>query len=961
MDGLKSYRNAFSRWTSAACLLLLPALFNGCSSNTTKVTLTLTPSTTQVLDAGQSLALSASVVDATNGGLTWTLTSGPGQLAGIAILPGTAGSATTVETDTYYAPATISASTTATITVASVTSPGQSGTFNITLNPALTSTAASLPAGNVGVAYSSATLVAAGGSGPLTYQVSSGIVPAGLSFSAATGVLSGTPTAVGTYTFTVSATDAATMATTTSQTFTLTVISVVTITTPSPLPAAAVNTPYSQQLASSGGTGTGYVYTLSSGTLPAGLTLSTGGLLSGTATTSGTSSFTVQVADPATGKGSKAFTLTVGVAPLVITTSTLPSGNTGVAYSQQLAYSGGPGGTPTFTLASGSLPAGLSLSAAGLISGSPTTVGSSTFAVTVTVGTTTSAAQSYTVTISNLAITTSSAAFGEVALPFSFPEAVIGGTGPYKWSLAAGSNALPTGLAINAGTGQLSGTPTTAGVTTVNVMVSDSLGNSTSKAVVITINAARTAVDNAQFSGQYAFLLTGFDTARNPLTWIGKLTADGAGNITGGTLDVNGISAGAAQTAQVLLPSTYTVGADNRGRVTVTTAAGSTTFVLALNKPATTAAGTGYLTETDATGQSLTGTILLEDPTAFTLPSLTGGYAFGLNGYLGSSKAHVGEIGQLQLTGAGVVGSSEQIASQLGGTPVVSTAGVYTVSPTGRGTLSLTLSGGGTQTFVLYVVSARQVLLASSATASGAGGAPLLSGQAALQTTGGFTLASLKGTSVGRISRLTPAGSGAATTYTPDVQLGVYTFNGTSQVSLAADDNAGGVATTVAQQGKYSVASNGRVAAYLGTGIGGCIDCSSAATFLYLSAPNAGFALDVKAGVGTGSLEAQTAGASIIGTYASGTVQPLSQLSTLGIAAVNVSGTGTLSETEDQNTDGLVVPDKAVTATYTAAANGRIAVKPSDTTLPVIYLVTPTRAFSLDLGTVNPTLSVLVQ
>jgi hypothetical protein len=133
-------------------------------------------------------------------------------------------------------------------------------------------------------------------------------------------------------------------------------------------------------LTASGGTAP-YVWTVSVGTLPAGLTLSAGGVLSGTPTSSGTSTFTVMVADSAAGSATRAFTL--AVSPLLITTTTLSAGEVGAAYSEALAASGG---TPPYTwvVTSGSLPTGLSLNAAGVISGTPTTPGTSTFTAQVT-------------------------------------------------------------------------------------------------------------------------------------------------------------------------------------------------------------------------------------------------------------------------------------------------------------------------------------------------------------------------------------------------------------------------------------------------------------------------------------------------------------------------------------------------------------------------------------------------
>jgi uncharacterized repeat protein (TIGR01451 family) len=105
-----------------------------------------------------------------------------------------------------------------------------------------------------------------------------------------------------------------------TQSFTV-VLPPLVITTTSPLPQATIGTPYSVTLAATGGTGGPYTWTLASGTLPAGLTLSPGGVISGTPTAAGTTTFSVSVGDPTTG----AFTLTVApvVTAAAVTTSQL--------------------------------------------------------------------------------------------------------------------------------------------------------------------------------------------------------------------------------------------------------------------------------------------------------------------------------------------------------------------------------------------------------------------------------------------------------------------------------------------------------------------------------------------------------------------------------------------------------------------------------------------------------------
>ncbi|MCX6874846.1 MAG: putative Ig domain-containing protein [Verrucomicrobia bacterium] len=155
-----------------------------------------------------------------------------------------------------------------------------------------------------------------------------------------------------------------------------------TITTPTPLTSGAVGTAYSQTFAATGGT-TPYTWAISAGTLPAGLSLSTAGVLSGTPTAAVVASFTVKVTGANSLFSTKAFGLTIEEAPTITTPSPLPSGVKGTAYSQTLTATGGT--TPyAWTVAAGSLPTGLALSTAGVLSGTPTAGVTASFTVKVT-------------------------------------------------------------------------------------------------------------------------------------------------------------------------------------------------------------------------------------------------------------------------------------------------------------------------------------------------------------------------------------------------------------------------------------------------------------------------------------------------------------------------------------------------------------------------------------------------
>jgi sugar lactone lactonase YvrE len=172
--------------------------------------------------------------------------------------------------------------------------------------PLTISTTTQLPPGAVGVPYSY-TLVAVGGSPPDTWSLTSGALPNGLTLSG-TGVITGTPTATGTSNFTVKVTDISSANAT--RALSLAITSPLTITTDSVLLSGFVGGAYSQVLSATGGSQP-YTWAISSGALPAGLTLSASGTIAGTPAAAGGYSFTISVTDSASVAATKASTLTV--------------------------------------------------------------------------------------------------------------------------------------------------------------------------------------------------------------------------------------------------------------------------------------------------------------------------------------------------------------------------------------------------------------------------------------------------------------------------------------------------------------------------------------------------------------------------------------------------------------------------------------------------------------------------
>jgi hypothetical protein len=255
--------------------------------------------------------------------------------------------------------------------------------------PQITITPDSLPDGNIGAPYQQQ-LSASGGTGPYIFVVTD-FLPPGLVMTPA-GMLQGTPTAGGSFFFTITAIDTRGFAV--GQSYTLT-IAPITL-SPAALPSGEIGTPYSQRLTASGGVEP-YIFLEVFGTTPPGLTLSRDGLLSGTPTSPGFFFVDVLAIDSRGFNTRQPYLLEI-VQPLAIGPSTLPDGTVGSSYNALLTASGGS--FPySFAITDGALPPGLALSDSGEISGAPTVAGVYSFTATLTdVGGRTASLQ-YTVAI----------------------------------------------------------------------------------------------------------------------------------------------------------------------------------------------------------------------------------------------------------------------------------------------------------------------------------------------------------------------------------------------------------------------------------------------------------------------------------------------------------------------------------------------------------------------------------
>ncbi len=321
--------------------------------------------------------------------------------------------------------------------------------------------------------------------GNYAWTLVSGSLPPGLNLTIS-GEILGTPIPPpGTYNFSVRMSDASNNFA--QKAFVLRVDGPTIIT--ERIQSGQLNRLYTQGLVAIGGFGA-YTWQVRSGPIPPGISLTETGVLTGTPFVPGIYTFTIRVVDAAGSYFDRTYTLPVDTVSsnLSITTDTLADASVGVFYTQIIQVTGGR--EPyTFTISSGSLPPGMTLSINGGLSGTPTLDGAFAFAVAVADGSGLQTSRNFTLNIrTNILIIRTDLARASVGNSYSQQLVVQGGTAPYIWTPFGGP--LPPGLVLNESTGIVSGIPSVAGEYTFAVRVTDSRGRTAQASYQLTIAGA---------------------------------------------------------------------------------------------------------------------------------------------------------------------------------------------------------------------------------------------------------------------------------------------------------------------------------------------------------------------------------------------------------------------------------------------------------------------------------------
>lgn len=667
--------------------------------------------------------------------------------------------------------------------------------------------------------------------------------------------------------------------------------------------------------------------------------------------------------------------------PVAIGGTVPATGTVGVGYLGTLMATGGSG---SYMWTVGGLPAGVmasgTTSATLIVSGTPTTAGTSPFTATVTDSKGHTANFSVSIVISaatpTITIMGSLPATGTVGTPYAGLLTASGGTAPYTWVVTG----LPPGVTpsgTNSAAVTASGTPTTAGTSAVSATVTDANTNTATFTVSVVISAAALTTacaptpalrgKESALTLPYAFLLKGHDANDLPVAWAGSFTPNGSGGITAADVDFVGTAAGPESLQVQLAGSAYSYGSDGRGclylafsglngaarpepgkvgnaslghgkarrqvkvRPAVLANVGTVVFSFSLSS----SFETGRIGEFDYVNSLLVAAGQMHQQTAadFVLSHLSSNFAFGFDGWLTDDAE--GDIERTAIAGsfANAAGTLSNLTADdnIGGNASgeLTGNGSLSVTPvsttTGRGTGSYTITtteGPLTFDFAYYIVSGSDIYILSSDDPAPVGNF-ILSGRALKSAA---TSVALNGFYMAAISGIDLSSGDGVGNNTVTIGSFQATSAGAIPTATVSANDGGAFQTQSFTGGSYTLdTSTGRVAI---AGVG-----TTPVVYLTATAGEddiAAFVVGTDAAASSGFLALQgtsapnLTNASLSGGYAFGSAEDVVGINGSTVGVFTLDGKGNYTNLLDAVSVGEIAskPDQAGSGTFTVNTGG---------------------------------------
>jgi len=556
-------------------------------------------------------------------------------------------------------------------------------------------------------------------------------------------------------------------------------------------------------------------------------------------------------------------------------------------------------GPYNWSIVSGNLPSGITLSSAGVISGTTTQTGDNNFTVQVTdsqkpVAAVASGALKLTSNLP-LAFKTTSLKLVPVNVPYQFAIQATGGAVPYGWKLLSGT--LPDGLHFDQQYGVIYGTATVMGDFPLTIQVTDSENPAVMLQQDFTLTVGG---QEARLSGNYTFLFRGFLNGKLQLQ-AGSFFSDGKGNITSGITDI--VNTGSVQSG-VSVAGTYTMDDQGHGTMKLNFGPGGANGTGSYQLVNSLAGYWSFMQNGDGQATQYGSGIFQSQGTVPTdLTNSKGNWVFGGYGADSSDKRYAagGTFSLAAETGAAGTISSGITDTNDSGSVVMNTAFTGNISlpdsKTGRGTMSF-----ASASFAYYYIDDANFL--AIGTSKVASSTPLVLFNMTRQTT--FLTINNAIMNGNGITETT----GADTSGVPATQLGDYSLDGKGNFYATIDDNTGGTLTQTKPQGTYDVTSTGRTTF---TG-------APNAPIFYLANTDTGFWLGTDAAVTYGVMEQQRppqqSNSSFVNVNSGGTILgPAVPTQTVEVDILTADGKGNV--TGNYDTSGPNGPKMGLTFTAT--------------------------------------------